>query len=65
MTPRQFLNTGLVAISYLLGCGGKAAAAVAGPVGEDEFPRFMLNDIPPPPPQAAELRAANAGLAVA
>jgi hydroxyacylglutathione hydrolase len=32
---------------------------------EDEFLRFMLNDIPPPPPRAAELRAANAGLAVA
>lgn len=36
-----------------------------GPVGEDEFPRFMLNDIPPRPLRAAELRAANAGLAVA
>jgi glyoxylase-like metal-dependent hydrolase (beta-lactamase superfamily II) len=31
---RQFLNTDLVAISYLLGCGGKAAAAVVDPVGE-------------------------------
>lgn len=32
---------------------------------EDEFLRAMLNDIPPPPPRAAELRAANAGLAAA
>ncbi len=29
--------------------------------GEDEFLRFMQSDIPPPPPHAAELRAANAG----
>jgi len=28
---------------------------------EAEFVRFMLNDIPVPPPHAAELRAANAG----
>jgi len=32
---------------------------------ENAFLRFMLTDIPPPPPRAAELRAANAGLAVA
>lgn len=32
---------------------------------EEEFLRVMLNDIPPPPPRAAELRAANAGLAIA
>jgi glyoxylase-like metal-dependent hydrolase (beta-lactamase superfamily II) len=32
---------------------------------ENAFLRVMLNDIPPPPPRAAELRAANAGLAVA
>lgn len=32
---------------------------------EDEFLRVMLSDIPPPPPRAAELRAANAGLTVA
>jgi hydroxyacylglutathione hydrolase len=34
---------------------------------EDEaaFVGFMLNEIPPPPPRAAELRAANAGLAAA
>ncbi len=32
---------------------------------EGEFLRFMVADIPPPPPQAAELRAANAGLAAA
>jgi hydroxyacylglutathione hydrolase len=32
---------------------------------EEEFLRVMLRDIPPPPPRAAELRAANAGLAVA
>jgi glyoxylase-like metal-dependent hydrolase (beta-lactamase superfamily II) len=32
---------------------------------EEAFLRVMSNDIPPPPPRAAELRAANAGLAVA
>ncbi|MDE2227813.1 MAG: MBL fold metallo-hydrolase [Alphaproteobacteria bacterium] len=31
---------------------------------EDEFVRVMLSEIPPPPPLAAELRAANAGLTV-
>lgn len=31
---------------------------------EEEFVRLMSKDIPPPPPGAAELRAANAGLAV-
>ena len=34
MILRQFLNTDPVAISYLFGCGGKAAAAVVDPVGE-------------------------------
>lgn len=33
--------------------------------GEDEFVREMLVEIPPPPPEAARLRAINAGLAVA
>ena len=28
---------------------------------EDEFVRFMLSDIPPPPPEAALLRAINSG----
>jgi hypothetical protein len=28
---------------------------------EDAFIAFMLKDIPPPPPRAAEFRAANAG----
>lgn len=32
---------------------------------EAEFVRFMLNDIPPAPPEAAKLRAANAGRASA
>ena len=32
---------------------------------EDAFVHFMLEDIPPPPPRAAELRGINAGLAVA
>ncbi len=32
---------------------------------EDEFLRFMLSDVPPSPPRAAELRAANSGLTVA
>jgi hydroxyacylglutathione hydrolase len=31
---------------------------------ESAFVRFMQSDIPPPPPRAAELRAANAGLAI-
>ena len=32
---------------------------------EEEFVRAMSQDIPPPPPGAAEIRAANAGLALA
>jgi len=32
---------------------------------EAEFVRVMLTDIPAPPPQAAALRAANAGRAAA
>jgi hypothetical protein len=32
---------------------------------EAEFIRFMLADIPPAPPEAAALRAANSGLAAA
>ena len=31
---------------------------------EDAFLSFMLADVPPAPPQAAELRAINAGMAV-
>ncbi len=31
--------------------------------GEEALVRFMQNDIPPPPPQAGGIRAANAGLA--
>lgn len=34
MILRQFLHTDPVAISYLFGCGGKAAAAVVDPVGD-------------------------------
>ena len=34
MILRQFLHTDPVAVSYLFGCGGKAAAAVVDPVGE-------------------------------
>ncbi len=34
MILRQFLHTEPVAISYLLGCGGKGAAAVIDPLGE-------------------------------
>jgi hypothetical protein len=33
MILRQFLHTHPVAASYLFGCGGKSAAAVAVPVG--------------------------------
>jgi len=36
MILRQFLHTDPVAVSYLFGCGGKAAAAVVDPVGEIE-----------------------------
>ena len=34
MILRQFLHTDPVAISYLFGCGGRAAAAVVDPVGD-------------------------------
>ncbi len=34
MILRQFLHADPVAISYLFGCGGKAAAAIVDPVGE-------------------------------
>src|SRR5579863_4993273 len=34
MILRSFLHTDPVAISYLFGCGGKAAGAVVDPVGE-------------------------------
>ncbi len=34
MILRQFLHSDPVAISYLFGCGGKAAAAVVDPVGD-------------------------------
>ncbi len=40
----------------------KAALAIAD---ESEFVRFMTSDIPPAPPGAAEIRAANSGLAKA
>ncbi len=34
MILRQFLHTDPVAVSYLFGCGGKAAGAVVDPVGD-------------------------------
>jgi hydroxyacylglutathione hydrolase len=34
MILRQFLHSDPVAVSYLLGCGGKASAAVVDPVGD-------------------------------
>jgi hydroxyacylglutathione hydrolase len=34
MILRQFLHTGPVGISYLFGCGGKAAGAVVDPIGD-------------------------------
>jgi hypothetical protein len=55
MILRQFLHSDPIAASYLLGCAGHAAAAVVDPVGD------MLTDVPPAPPGAAKLRAANAG----
>ena len=36
MILRQFLHTNPVAVSYLFGCGGKAAGAEVDPVGEIE-----------------------------
>jgi hypothetical protein len=36
-----------------------------GIADEAEFIRFMLTEIPPAPPEAAALRAANSGLAAA
>jgi hydroxyacylglutathione hydrolase len=36
MILRQFLHTDPVGISYLFGCGGKAAGAVVDPVGDIE-----------------------------
>ena len=46
MILRRFFHSDPVAASYLLGCGGQAAGAV----------------VPPQPPQAARIRARNAGL---
>ena len=37
MILRQFLHTHPVGISYLFGCGGRAAGAVVDPVGEPEL----------------------------
>jgi glyoxylase-like metal-dependent hydrolase (beta-lactamase superfamily II) len=37
MILRQFLHTDPIAISYLFGCGGKAAGAVVDPVGDIQF----------------------------
>lgn len=37
MILRQFLHTDPVGISYLFGCGGKAAGAVVDPVGDIDF----------------------------
>lgn len=37
MILRQFLHTDPIGISYLFGCGGKAAAAVVDPVGDIQF----------------------------
>ncbi|MER8438496.1 hypothetical protein NKH36_00735 [Mesorhizobium sp. M1312] len=61
MILRQFLHTDPAGVSYLLGCHSEALRI------EDEaaFIRFMLADIPPAPPEAAALRAANSALAAA
>ncbi|MBE0704197.1 MAG: MBL fold metallo-hydrolase [Afipia sp.] len=37
MILRQFLHTDPVGISYLFGCGGKAAGAIVDPVGDVQF----------------------------
>jgi glyoxylase-like metal-dependent hydrolase (beta-lactamase superfamily II) len=59
MILRQFLHSDPVAVSYLFGCGGRAAGAVVDPLG-DLTP--YLSDVPPAPPHAAQLRAANSGI---
>lgn len=56
MIQRRFLQHEPVGISYLFGCGGQASATTI-----DTFVRFMAEDIPPAPPEAARLRALNAG----
>lgn len=45
MILRQFLHFDPVGASYLLGCGGKASAAVIDPIG----PSSLISKLPPPP----------------
>ena len=46
MILRQFLHTDPVAVSYLFGCGGRAAAAVVDPVGDIACPfRKLYPDV--------------------
>ena len=77
MILRQYVDVRpVVATSYLFGCGGKAMGAVVDPTDDigrylrdaeelgldrETFVRHMLQDIPHPPPRAAEVRAANLG----
>jgi hypothetical protein len=61
---RQFLHTDpVIAASYIVGCGGQRVCAVVDPV--DAPAAYMARDIPPPPPNAARIRATNLGLAAA
>ncbi|WP_287099257.1 hypothetical protein [Mesorhizobium sp.] len=61
MFLRQFLHGHPVGVSYPFGCHNEALRI------EDEaaFIRFMLAKVPPVPPEAAVLRAANSGLVAA
>lgn len=61
MIPRQFLHGDPVGVSYPFGCHNEALLIE----NEAAFIRFMLAEIPPVPPEAAALRAANSGLAAA
>ncbi|RWC47045.1 MAG: hypothetical protein E5V72_10725 [Mesorhizobium sp.] len=61
MILRQFLHTDPAGVSYLFGCHNEALLIEY----EGAFIRFMLAEIPPVPPKAAALRAANSGLAAA
>lgn len=57
MNLRQYLHSNPVGASCLFGCSGRAAAAVV----KAEFVRAMTVEIPPLPPNAADIRAMIAG----
>ena len=78
MILRQFLHMNPVGASDLFGCGRSLSGRLMSTIGfekrynaaarienEGAFIEAMPKDVPPPPPGAAELRAANAGLVMA